>query len=108
MSDSKKTAYGGDRATDTDFRKTWDTAEYARKAKAEEEQRREEGKARYEAKLEGKKYHKYVDKDLLDSTSARGSRLDVASMIGKSTSFLLVRLLASEGAEQGSTARLAI
>src|SRR5271163_845781 len=85
MSDSKKTAYGGDRSTDTDFRKTWDTAEYARKAKAEEEQRREEGKARYEAKLEGKKYHKYVDKDLLDSTSARGSRLDVASMIGKST-----------------------
>src|ERR1700733_9458039 len=85
MSDPKKTAYGGDRSTDTDFRKTWDTAEYARKAKAEEEQRREEGRARYEAKLEGKKYHKYVDKDSLDSTSARGSRLDVASMIGKST-----------------------
>ena len=84
MSDSKGTAYGN-RSTDTDFRKTWDTAEYARKAKVEEEERREEGKARYEAKLEGRKYHKYVDPSSLDSTSARGSRLDVASMVGKST-----------------------
>jgi U4/U6.U5 tri-snRNP component SNU23 len=84
MSESKKSAYG-DRSTDTDFRKTWDNAEYARKAKVEEEERREEGKARYEAKLEGRKYHKYVDTSQLDSTSARGSRLDVASMVGKST-----------------------
>lgn len=84
MPDSKKTAYG-DRSTDTDFRKTWDTAEYARKAKAEQEERREEGKARYEAKLEGRKWFKPVDTSLLDSTTARGSRLDVASMVGKST-----------------------
>ena len=84
MSDPKKTAYGN-RSTDTDFRKTWDTAEYARKAKVEEEERREEGKARYEAKLEGKKYHKYVDPASLDTTSARGSRLDVANMVGKTT-----------------------
>ena len=84
MSDLKKTAYGN-RSTDTDFRKTWDTAEYARKAKAEQEEKREESKARYEAKLEGKKWHKYVDPESLDTTSARGSRLDVASMVGKST-----------------------
>ena len=80
MSDAKKTAYG-ERATDTDFRKTWDRAEYEQKAKKEQEERREEGKARYE----GKKWHKPVDTSLLDSTSARGSRLDVAGMVGKST-----------------------
>lgn len=84
MSDAKKTAYG-ERSTDTDFRKTWDRSEYERKAKVESDERKEEGKARYEAKLEGKKWHKYVDPASLDSTSARGSRLDVASMVGKST-----------------------
>lgn len=80
----KKSAYG-QAASDTDFRRTWDRAEYAEKAKKENDERREEGKARYEAKLEGKKWHKKVDFDSLDSTSARGSRLDVASMVGKST-----------------------
>lgn len=80
----RKSAYGAP-ASDTDFRKKWDREEYEEKAKKEQEERREEAKARYEAKLEGKKWHKPVDFSSLDATSARSSRLDVASMVGKST-----------------------
>jgi U4/U6.U5 tri-snRNP component SNU23 len=80
----RKSAYGAP-ASDTDFRRTWDKAEYEAKAKKDADERKEEAKARYEAKLEGKKWHKPVDFSALDSTSARGSRLDVASMVGKST-----------------------
>lgn len=85
MAARKEGAYGKAAASDTDFRKTWDADEYAAKAKAKEDERREEAKLRYEAKLEGKTYHKYVDPSTLESTSARGSRLDVASMVGKSS-----------------------
>lgn len=84
MTDVKKTAYGT-AANDTDFRKKWDRSEYEAKAKKEQEERREEGKARYEAKLEGKKWHKPVDFSSLDSTSSRVGRIDVTSMVGKST-----------------------
>jgi U4/U6.U5 tri-snRNP component SNU23 len=84
MTDPKKTAYGA-AAGDTDFRKKWDRSEYKAKAKKEQEERREEGKARYEAKLEGKKWHKPVDFSSLDSTSSRAGRIDVTSMVGKST-----------------------
>ena len=80
-----KSAYGTNSASDTSFRKTWDRDAYAAKAKEESEASKEESKARYEAKLAGKKYHKHVDLSQLDDTSARGSRLDVASMVGKST-----------------------
>lgn len=80
----RQSAYGAP-ASDTDFRKTWNREEYAAKAKAEEDARKEESKARYEAKLEGKKWHKHVDMSELDATSARGARLDVASMVGKTT-----------------------
>lgn len=72
-------------ASDTDFRKTWNREKYAAKAAAEEAERKEESKARYEAKLEGKKWHKHVDTSQLDSTSSRTNRLDVASMVGKTT-----------------------
>jgi U4/U6.U5 tri-snRNP component SNU23 len=85
MASRKEGAYGKAAASDTDFRKTWDADEYAVKAKAKDDERREEAKLRYEAKLEGKTYHKYVDPSTLESTSARGSRLDVASMVGKSS-----------------------
>ena len=80
-----KSAYTTSRATDTDFRRTWDKAEYAEKAKKQQDENREESKARYEAKLEGKKYHKYVDMKSLDETTSRGQRLDVSGMVGKST-----------------------
>jgi U4/U6.U5 tri-snRNP component SNU23 len=80
----KKSAYAQP-ASDTDFRRKWDRAEYEAKAKREQEERKEDAKARYEAKLEGKKWHKQVDLSLLDDTTSRGSRLDVASMVGKST-----------------------
>jgi U4/U6.U5 tri-snRNP component SNU23 len=85
MASRKEGAYGKAAASDTDFRKTWDADEYAAKAKAKDDERRSEAKLRYEAKLEGKTYHKYVDPSTLESTSARGSRLDVASMVGKSS-----------------------
>jgi U4/U6.U5 tri-snRNP component SNU23 len=85
MAARKEGAYGKAAASDTDFRKTWDVDEYAAKAKAKEDERRDEAKLRYEAKLEGKTYHKYVDPSTLESTSARGARLDVASMVGKSS-----------------------
>jgi U4/U6.U5 tri-snRNP component SNU23 len=75
----------GTGAGDTDHRKTRDPAEYEAKAKKEQEERREEGKARYEAKLLGKKWHKPVDLSTLGSTSSRAGRIDVASMVGKST-----------------------
>jgi U4/U6.U5 tri-snRNP component SNU23 len=80
----RKSAYGQP-ASDTDFRRKWDRSEYEAKAKKEKEEHREEAKARYEAKLEGKKWHKPVDLSSLDGTTSRGSRLDVASMVGKST-----------------------
>ena len=85
MATRKEGAYGKAAASDTDFRKTWDADEYAAKAKAKDDARREEAKLRYEAKLEGKTYHKYVDPSTLSSTSARDTRLDVASMVGKSS-----------------------
>lgn len=85
MATRKEGAYGKAAASDTDFRKTWNADEYAAKAKAKDDERRDEAKLRYEAKLEGKTYHKYVDPSTLESTSARGARLDVASMVGKSS-----------------------
>ena len=84
MSDSKKGAYGT-AATDTDFRRTWDRSEYEAKAKADKDEQREDAKARYEAKLQGKKWHKPVDLSALDATSSRAGRVDVTGMIGKST-----------------------
>lgn len=75
----------GKPSSDTEFRKTWDREEYAKKAADEEAKRKAEGKARYEAKLLGKKYHAPVDYSSLDATTARDKRLDVASMVGKTT-----------------------
>jgi U4/U6.U5 tri-snRNP component SNU23 len=80
----KKSAYEN-RASDTDFRRTWDRDEYAAKAKKERDEAKEDAQARHEAKLQGKKWHKHVDTSALDATSARNSRLDVASLVGKST-----------------------
>lgn len=85
MSSDKRGAYGTNaKSSDTGFRKTWDREEYAAKAAEREKKTKEEGKARYEAALEGKKYHRRetTPEDAKD-TEARRNRLDVASQVGK-------------------------
>lgn len=79
---SKKGAYGDAAATDTDFRKKYDRAEYAAKAAERESKEKEERKARYEAKLAGKKYYAPLTGDEV-LTQARASRLDVSANVGK-------------------------
>ncbi|KAF2178234.1 hypothetical protein K469DRAFT_718339 [Zopfia rhizophila CBS 207.26] len=83
MSD-KRGAYGTSNGGDTAFRKTWDRDEYAARAAENERKHKEEGKARYEAALAGKKYHRRASTPPdARETEARSSRLDVASMVGK-------------------------
>jgi len=94
----KKSAYGAP-AGDTDFRKTWDLDEYAEKAKKREAAEREEAKARYEAKLAGKKYYKPLTGNE-EMTSARRAALDVSAMVGKTQ-------LVVGGAGQGKRGRSA-
>ncbi|TVY53382.1 U4/U6.U5 small nuclear ribonucleoprotein component snu23, partial [Lachnellula suecica] len=78
---SKKGAYETN-ASDTDFRKKYDKAEYAQKAADREASEKEERKARYEAKLAGKKYHAPLTGNEVQ-TEARRSRLDVSANVGK-------------------------
>jgi U4/U6.U5 tri-snRNP component SNU23 len=78
---SKKGAYETT-ASDTDFRKKYDRAEYAQKAAERESKEKEERKLRYEAKLAGKKYYAPLTGDET-LTQARASRLDVSSNVGK-------------------------
>ncbi|PHH70804.1 hypothetical protein CDD82_6917 [Ophiocordyceps australis] len=82
MADSKKTSAYGAPASDTDFRKTWDLDEYAAKAKEREASERLEAKARYEAKLAGKKYHKPLTGNET-FTTARRTVLDLSAQVGK-------------------------
>ncbi|KAK0391197.1 hypothetical protein NLU13_0698 [Sarocladium strictum] len=82
MADSKKGSAYGAPASDTDFRKTYDLDEYAARAKEREAKEKEEAKARYEAKLAGKKYHKPLTGDET-YTSARRKVLDVSAQVGK-------------------------
>ncbi|KAL4934270.1 U4/U6-U5 snRNP complex subunit SNU23 [Aspergillus undulatus] len=81
---TNKSAYGTP-TSDTFGGKSWDREEYAKKGAEEEAKRKEEGKARYEAKLLGKKWHAPVDYSSLEATTSRKERLDVASMVGKTT-----------------------
>ncbi|RFU30574.1 hypothetical protein B7463_g5785, partial [Scytalidium lignicola] len=69
-------------ASDTDFRKKYDRAEYAKIAAEREAKEKEERKARYEAKLAGKKYYAPLTGDE-ELTQARASRLDVSANVGK-------------------------
>ncbi|PSK54767.1 U4/U6.U5 small nuclear ribonucleoprotein component snu23 [Elsinoe australis] len=79
----KKGAYGTS-GGDTDFRRTWDKDEYTAKAAAREAKTKEEGKARYEAALAGKKYIRRASTPPdAKETEARKSRLDVSAQIGK-------------------------
>ena len=84
MTDSKSNNAYGTNTSDTSFRKTWDKAEYTEKARAREAEERAEGKARYEAKLQGKKYYKSIDPSLATKqTESRTNRLNVAANVGK-------------------------
>lgn len=80
---SKQESGGGAVSSgDTSFRKTRDAAEYAANAKAREASEREESKARYEAKLAGKRYYKPLDgSEAL--TEARRQVLDLSSHVGR-------------------------
>ncbi len=69
-------------ASDTDFRKKYDRAEYAQRAAEREAKEKEESKLRYEAKLQGKKYYAPLT-GAETLTQARESRLDVSSNVGK-------------------------
>jgi U4/U6.U5 tri-snRNP component SNU23 len=79
-------AYGAASHNDASFRRTWDREEYAAKAAEREKKIKEEGKARYEAALAGKKYIRRASTppDAHD-TEARKARLNVADQIGKTT-----------------------
>ncbi|KAL1960834.1 hypothetical protein VTO42DRAFT_5817 [Malbranchea cinnamomea] len=81
MGDERKSVYGS--STGDASRRTWDREAYAEKARQDAAKVKEEAKARYEAKLLGKKYHAPVDYSSLEATSSRTQRLDVASMVGK-------------------------
>ncbi|KAF2096961.1 hypothetical protein NA57DRAFT_42056 [Rhizodiscina lignyota] len=83
MSSSKSNAYNST-GGDTSFRRTWNKEEYAAKAQERDERGKEEGKARHEAALAGKKYIRRASTppDARD-TEARQHRLDVGNMVGK-------------------------
>jgi hypothetical protein len=82
----KAGAYGTQGGGDTDFRKTWDREEMAKKARERETKEREEGKERYEAKAAGKSYRRRASTpEDLKQTEARSERIDWSQMIGKQT-----------------------
>jgi U4/U6.U5 tri-snRNP component SNU23 len=86
MSAAQKSNAYGTNTSDTSFRKTWDREEYAAKAAKREEKEREEGKARYEAKLEGRKYiPRATTPPDAKETESRAARLDVGANVGKTT-----------------------
>ena len=80
----RKGAYGATSGSDTSFRRTWDRDEYTAKAQERDQKAREEGKARHEAALAGKKYIRRAStpEDSKD-TEARKARLNVAEQVGK-------------------------
>ncbi|KAI1876709.1 uncharacterized protein JN550_000781 [Neoarthrinium moseri] len=82
MASKKGSAYGDGKASDTSFRKDWDLDEYAAKAKEREAAEKEESKARYEAKIAGKKYYKPATGDEV-MTSARSRVTDFSAQVGK-------------------------
>ena len=83
MSSNKGSAYGKP-AGDTDFRKKYDLEEYAAKAAKREEDDKEERKARYEAKIAGKRYYKPLTGDETE-TVARNATQDFSRLVGTTT-----------------------
>lgn len=82
MASKKGSAYGSGVASDTGFRQSWDLDAAAEKAKVREQAEREEAKARYEAKLAGKKYYKPLTGDET-MTTARGRATNFRAQVGK-------------------------
>jgi len=80
---NKASAYG-QAAGDTDVRKKYDLDEYAAKAKEREAAEKEERKARWEAKMAGKKYYKPMD-GTETLTTARNATQDFSKLVGTST-----------------------
>ncbi|PHH71689.1 hypothetical protein CDD80_5065 [Ophiocordyceps camponoti-rufipedis] len=78
----KRSAYGAP-ADDTDFRKTYDLDEYAAKAREREAREKVEARARYEARLAGKKHPTMTPTGNETFATARRTTLDVASQVGK-------------------------
>ncbi|KAI4246196.1 MAG: hypothetical protein L6R42_009993, partial [Xanthoria sp. 1 TBL-2021] len=69
-----------ERPSDTSFRKTWDRTEYALKAAERESHTKEESKARFEAKAQGKKYYPRASTPPdAKETVSRAARLDVSA-----------------------------
>ncbi|OAA66514.1 c2h2 finger domain containing protein [Niveomyces insectorum RCEF 264] len=79
---SKQGSAYGTPAGDTEFRKTRNVEEYAARAKQREAAEREEAKARYEAKLAGKRYYKPLT-GAESLTSARAATLDLSAHVGR-------------------------
>jgi len=79
---SKQSSAYGKPAGDTDFRKTRDVDEYAARAKEREAAEKAEAKARYEAKLAGRRYYKPMD-GTETQTTARTTTQDLNAMVGK-------------------------
>ncbi|KAJ4300119.1 U4/U6.U5 snRNP associated protein [Collariella sp. IMI 366227] len=78
---SKNSSAYGQAAGDTDFRKKYDLDEYAAKAEARESAEKEERKARWEAKMAGKKYYKPMD-GTETFTTARNKTHDFSKLVG--------------------------
>ena len=86
MADKKQTASGAaGGGNDTSFRKTYDRAEYAAKAKESERKRKEDGAKYAEAKASGKAWHRAATPEDMKDTSHRVERLDVAANVGRVT-----------------------
>jgi U4/U6.U5 tri-snRNP component SNU23 len=83
MSSNKGSAYG-QAASDTDFRKKYDLDEYAARATKREADEKDEKKARYEAKMAGKKYFKPLTGTETE-TVARDATVDFSTRVGTST-----------------------
>ncbi|KAG2016182.1 hypothetical protein CC2G_009374 [Coprinopsis cinerea AmutBmut pab1-1] len=86
MADKAGSAYGAQRASDTDFRKKWDKEEFAERAKRKDDEERERMKENEERLKQGKRPRKGTKKDLPKPTElmkAREAPLELDKNLGK-------------------------